>query len=97
MKSRKFVPQKARPNTKNYKVNWTSTGTESVWYRHLKDGTVVYGTLSKKSGKQVWHKLEATSIRAARREADLIHGSDTEKPTRSGGTYNGGIPAHQGA
>ena len=84
MKTRRFVPKKARPNTKNYKSNWTSTGTDQVWYRHDINGAVVLATRHDKNRKQVWHKLEATSMSAARREADLIHGSDTEKPTRSG-------------
>ena len=84
MKNRKFVPKKARPNTKNYRSNWTATGTDLLFYRHKIDGEVAFATRSESQGKRVWHKLEATSIEAARRETDVIHSSGTEKPSRSG-------------
>ena len=63
MKSKRITPKKAKQGTRAFKKNWTATGHDQIWYRHLGDGSVSLATrVEKKGGRQAWHTLSSFHI-----------------------------------
>ena len=83
MKSRRITPKAATTGTRAFKKNWTATGHDQIWYRHLSDGSVSLATrVEKKDGRQAWHTLSSSHIDGAREEVKAIRSSKVEKPLR---------------
>jgi integrase len=83
MKSRRITPKNAKKGTRAFQKNWTATGHDQIWYRHLGDGSVSLATRVEKKGRgQAWHTLSSSQIEGAREQVKAIRASKVEKPLR---------------